>query len=84
MPFNSKMIDELNLLIKFDINNSQQGLKVRSSASPEMIAAVEALFEKGLVTENDGGYLTNLGIDAAEHAQTIISILSSRPEHSPE
>ncbi|UJF19841.1 TIGR02647 family protein [Vibrio sp. SS-MA-C1-2] len=84
MPFNNKMIDELNLLIKFDINNSQQGLKVGSSASPEMVAAVESLFEKGLVTEKDGGYLTNLGIDAAEHAQTMISILTSRPEHTPE
>ena len=48
-----------------------------SSESREMskIAA-----EKGLVTQIDGGYLTDLGRSAAEHAQALILILAPHKE----
>jgi uncharacterized protein (TIGR02647 family) len=35
------------------------------------------LFEKGLVTQEDGGYLTNLGLETAIKAQAVLDILTS-------
>ncbi|HAA39945.1 MAG TPA: TIGR02647 family protein, partial [Pseudomonas sp.] len=32
---------------------------------------------KGLIDQPDGGYLTSLGRDAAEQAQTLLTILST-------
>ena len=40
--------------------------------------AITRLHEKGLISEADGGYLTSLGIDAAEHAQGLLTILSPK------
>jgi uncharacterized protein (TIGR02647 family) len=40
-----------------------------------MIAAVERLYEKGMLTQVDGGYLTDLGLKATEHAQALITML---------
>jgi len=33
------------------------------------------LHAKGLIDQPDGGYLTSLGLDAAEHAQVLLNIL---------
>ena len=38
-------------------------------------SAAQRLHDKGLTTLNDGGYLTSLGLDAAEHAQSLLTIL---------
>ncbi|MFO7994118.1 MAG: TIGR02647 family protein [Marinobacter sp.] len=79
MPFSSDHIDELNLLAMFDLSSEQEGIKVhKHSAAPEMIAAAERLFIKGLVTQKDGGYLTSLGSETAEHTQKVLSVLSSK------
>lgn len=40
-----------------------------------MITAAEKLHTKGLITQVDGGYLTDLGRKAAEHTQALNSIL---------
>ncbi len=37
------------------------------------------LHQKGLISAADGGYLTSLGLDAAEHAQALLTILNSKP-----
>ena len=69
-------IIEINLLSQFNLSNSQAGLKIHShDADPTTIAAAERLFAKGLITQHDGGYLTSLGLDAAEHGQTLLTIL---------
>lgn len=79
MPFSSHHIDELNLLAMFDLSSAQEGIKVHQhSAAPEMIAAAERLHSKGLITQKDGGYLTSLGSETAEHAQRVLSVLSSQ------
>jgi len=36
------------------------------------------LFSKGLITRDDGGYLTTLGSEAIEQAQRLLAILSSK------
>ncbi|SFR45160.1 TIGR02647 family protein [Marinobacter daqiaonensis] len=78
MPFSADHIAELNLLTLFDAPSSQEGIKVHEhSAAPEMVAAAERLHAKGLISQRDGGYLTNLGSEAAEHAQRILYVLTS-------
>ncbi|MBL4829592.1 MAG: TIGR02647 family protein [Aliivibrio sp.] len=77
MPFNSEIANEMSLLTEFSLDSSQAGLKVHNDASADTISAMTRLFNKGLVTQNDGGYLTNLGRDAAEHAHGAIQILAS-------
>ena len=39
--------------------------------------AIERLYKKGLLTQADGGYLTDLGRNCAEHLQSALRILSS-------
>lgn len=78
MPFSSDHIDELNLLAMFGLSSAQEGIKVHQhSAAPEMVTAAERLHQKGLITQKDGGYLTSLGSETAEHAQRVLSVLSS-------
>ena len=76
MPFNPELTAELNLILKFPNNSLMQGLKIHQDADPEIIEAGKRLFDKGIVTPPDGGYLTNLGYDLAEHAKVIQSALS--------
>jgi uncharacterized protein (TIGR02647 family) len=77
MPYTPNLVHELNTLIRFDLETSQQGIKVHKNADPQVIAATRRLHEKGLLTLVDGGYLTGLGRDAAEHAQALLTILTS-------
>jgi uncharacterized protein (TIGR02647 family) len=78
MSFDSNTLDELNLILKFPNKSLMQGLKVHKDAAPEVIAAAQRLFEKGVVQQPDGGYLTDLGHDLAEHAQVLQSALTSK------
>ncbi|MCP4595023.1 TIGR02647 family protein [Neptuniibacter sp.] len=77
MPYNDNIVQELNVLNLFSLNSTQEGIKVHSSAKPEVIAATQRLYDKGLITQTDGGYLTPLGHDAAEHSQTLLTILNT-------
>lgn len=76
MPFNQQLTDELNLILKFPTSSLMQGLKIHENADPTVIAAAKRLFDKGIITLPDGGYLTELGHDLAEHAQVIQSALT--------
>lgn len=76
MNLSKELIEEMELLVLFNLDSAQAGLKVHQhSAALERIAAARRLFEKGLITQEDGGFLTMLGIDAAEHAQALVRIL---------
>ena len=78
MPFSSDHIDELNLLAMFDLSSAQEGIKVhRHEAAPELVAAAERLHQKGLITNRDGGYLTDLGFETVDHTQKLLGILST-------
>jgi len=67
MKYNQNLVDEMNVLACFDLGSLQTGIKVHSTAEPEKIAAAKRLFEKGLISQVDGGYLTDSGHEAAEH-----------------
>lgn len=77
MAFSNELIDEINLLLQFDLGSGQTGIKVHSSAAPASVAAAARLFDKGLIDQVDGGYLTSLGRETAEHAQSALRILNS-------
>lgn len=77
MFYTQDLVDELNALLRYDLVTSQQGVKVHKTADPAVIAAIQRLHDKGLLTQVDGGYLTDLGREVAEHAQMALTILTS-------
>ena len=79
MPYSPEQMHELDVLIRYNLNSAYQGIKVHHTANPEVIEAVKRLHAKGLITQVDGGYLTDLGREAAEHAQAALTILTSTP-----
>lgn len=76
MRYTTDQMAEIDILVHYNLETTQQGIKVHSNANAAYIDAVERLFEKGLVTQKDGGYLTDLGRRAAEHAQALLLILA--------
>ena len=76
MKFDQELLDEMNVLSCYDLSSLQTGIKVHSDASESKIAATQRLFEKGLVSQQDGGYLTERGCTAAEHLQHLSGILN--------
>ena len=77
MPYTEKLVEELNILVRYNLSTTQEGIKVHKSTAPEaIVAATERLFQKGLVTLSDGGYLTNMGHEAAEQAQLLLNLLN--------
>lgn len=75
MPFSQAITEELNILAMFNLETTQEGIKIHSTAEPGVIAAAQRLFDKGLTTQPDGGYLTERGRRASVHAQDLLSIL---------
>jgi len=82
VPYTPDLVDELNTLIRFDLATNQQGFKVHKTADATVIAATLRLHDKGLLTQADGGYLTSLGREVAEHAQAALTILTSGAVHT--
>lgn len=75
MPYSPELVSELEVLSLFDLDNHLAGVKIHHDASAGAVAAAQRLHDKGLVSLPDGGYLTSLGRDAAEHAQALLIIL---------
>ncbi len=82
MTYTNDLLDELNILLQFNLETTQEGIKIHKTAAPEAIAATARLFTKGLITQPDGGYLTDLGHIAAEHAHATHTILTPADEIS--
>lgn len=79
MTLSTEEIDDINLLAQFNLANTHEGLKIhQQSAAPGVISAAERLHQRGLLTMDDGGYLTSLGLEAAEQAQRLLTILRAR------
>ena len=73
---NTDALQELSILALFNQSTFQEGLKVHGhEATIENVAATKRLFTKGLVTQEDGGYLTSLGKDAVEQLQDLLLML---------
>ncbi len=69
-------VAEMRLLALFNLSSMQEGIKVHTNAGDDMVAAAARLHGKGLVTQSDGGYLTDEGVEAAEHLRSVLAILA--------
>lgn len=72
-----EQLQEIKLLNQFNLESASAiGIKVHASeASPATVAAASRLHAKGLTDHVDGGYLTERGIEAANHAQLLVGLL---------
>lgn len=77
MALTQEQLEELQLLSLFPVNTLQAGLKIHSDAAPVRIEAAQRLFAKGLITQHDGGYLTNLGLEAAQQLESLKIMLAA-------
>jgi len=72
------LFEEIKLLAKFPQESHLEGLKIHHNAAPQMIDAAKALFNKGLTTQTDGGYLTDSGREMAEHLHTVLNTMNQQ------
>ncbi|MFT7471497.1 MAG: hypothetical protein ACI8XU_001393 [Kiritimatiellia bacterium] len=78
MSLNSEFLEDLELLNLFNLDSSQGGIKIHHEAAPERIASAKRLFTQNIITLEDGGYLTPLGLEAAAHAQALVTMLQAK------
>lgn len=76
MPFPEDNIAELHVFMLFDLSSGLEGIKIHKTADKSLISAAKRLYENGFITQVDGGYLTELGTEAAEHTQALQTMLS--------
>jgi uncharacterized protein (TIGR02647 family) len=78
MQFNQDNLDELNILLHYKVTTTLEGIKVhKTAAAPATIEATKRLYHKGLITLEDGGYLTALGQETAEHAHALLGLINT-------
>lgn len=77
MPINADLNAEIRILNLYNLDSVREGLKVHHDADAETKAAIERLHQKGLLTQPDGGYLTDLGVHCAEQLQSALRILTT-------
>lgn len=70
------LFEEMKLLAKFPTQSQLEGIKIHNDAAPTVINAAKSLFEKGLTSRSDGGYLTDSGIETVDHIHRVLATLS--------
>ena len=70
------LFEEMKLLAKFPEKSQLEGIKIRNNASPMVISSAQSLFDKGLISQPDGGYLTDSGLETVNHLHHILVTLS--------
>lgn len=76
MHLDPELIEELNLLMRLHLNSSSEGISISSTADPAVVAAAKRLFQKGLVSQEDGGHLTDAGSEAADLTNQLTNLMS--------
>jgi len=74
--YSDTLFEEMKLLARFPTQSQLEGIKIHNDAAPAIIAAAQSLFKKGLTSRDDGGYLTDSGIETADHLQHVLATLS--------
>ena len=77
MSLTHDLLNELDLLNLFDLSSTQGGIKIHQDAGDNKINAAQRLFDKGIISQTDGGYLTDRGVETAEHVQILVKMLQS-------
>jgi len=80
MLYTPENLAELDVLMLFSSSTSLEGIKIHKIAEPTMIAAAQRLFERGFITQVDGGYLTQFGSEASEHAHMLFTMLNAHSD----
>jgi len=76
MNFTNDLLEEMEVLSRYNPDTTLEGVKVHASSAPAAtVAATRRLHDKGLITQPDGGYLTNLGLETAAHLQALLAVL---------
>ncbi|EOD53588.1 TIGR02647 family protein [Aeromonas molluscorum] len=68
-------VHELKVLACFDPANLSVGIKLRSDMSDALRQAAGRLHQQGLISTEDGGYLTPFGMTMVEHLQHLLVAL---------
>ena len=66
---------DLRLLSLFDLTNLEQGLKLHRDSDAQLQSAANRLFQNGVITAEDGGYLTPFGVSLLEHLDHLLTAL---------
>ena len=74
--YSDTVFEEMKLLAKFPVKSQLEGLKIHNDANPGIINAAKSLFEKGLISQPDGGYLTDSGLETVDHLNHVLATLS--------
>jgi uncharacterized protein (TIGR02647 family) len=75
MRLSTEVIQEIEVLSMFPRESATLGIKIHHDADPGHIAAAKRLYYKHIITLEDGGYLTPLGVEAADQCQALLRIL---------
>ena len=75
MNLNHELIEELTLLKRFSMGG-RTAMDLQENPDPAIIAAAQRMFAKGLITEADGGNLTDSGRQAVDHMNALLNLLS--------
>lgn len=67
-----ELVNDFKILSCFNTDNHEQGIKIHSECAPELIDAAKRLFKKGLITRDDGGYLTDIGAKTVEDLEALL------------
>ena len=73
--YSEELFDEIKLLAKFPEESHMEGLKIHHDADEMLVKSARSLFDKGMVSQTDGGYLTDSGREMAEHLHTVLDTL---------
>ncbi len=74
MHIDPELVDELNLLRRFSMGGPV-AMDVHDNPDPAVVAAAQRMHEKGLITQPDGGDLTDNGREAVEHMNRLVNLL---------
>ena len=73
--YSDTFIEEIKLLAKFPEDSQLAGIKIHKEAAASVIQAAQSLFDKGLASQPDGGYLTDSGLEIAAHLNHVLVAL---------
>jgi len=74
--YSDTLFEEIKLLAKFPTQSQLEGIKIHNDAKEAVINAAKSLFDKGLISQDDGGYLTDSGIETVDHLHRVLATLS--------
>ncbi|MBF0265712.1 MAG: TIGR02647 family protein [Gammaproteobacteria bacterium] len=70
-----ELFDEIKLLSKFPDETQLEGIKIHHEADETIRTSARSLFDKGMISQMDGGYLTPRGQETLEHLHIVLDAL---------